>query len=328
LKQPSNDTTYKSTARYLYDYLFSELHINHFKRWIIIPDDELNYLAFESLTDPMGNFVIEEHAVQYQYTTALLKKETADFSSHQTLAFAPFGKSGYADSSFAFSVLPNSLKEIESIRGNLFTDSAASKQQFLSSLSQYPVIHLATHAVVGNSPGHLSFVAFAPVTKNVNDFLLYEEEIYNLPLDQTKLIILSACETAAGDLVRGEGVMSLSRAFSYAGCPDVLTTLWNANDFSTAYLTGKIHGYLNEGYSIDKALQQSKLDYLADQSINPRLKHPFYWAHFIFIGNYQPETKGNAVWWVIGGIVLVVMVIVFCYQRLTPTLSSRRRSSS
>jgi len=304
----ANDTAFRLISRRLYTFLFSQLNVSDKKRWLIIPDDELNYLAFESLLDEKENYTIASHSIQYQYTTALLKKETSDFSRHETLAFAPFTRNGYYDSSLHLDPLPNSWKEIENIRGKKFSGAAATKQQFLSSISVYPVIHLATHAVAQSGREDLSFVAFSPSTKNSSDFLLYEEEIYNLPLDKTKLIMLSACETASGDLVRGEGIMSLSRAFTYAGCPDMLTTLWNANDFSSAYLTGKVHHYLDKNYSIDHALQQAKLDYLHDKSINPRLKHPFYWAHFIFIGNYAPEKESSVVWWILGGVLILVLI--------------------
>jgi CHAT domain-containing protein len=308
LRMPGNDTSYREISHKLYQFLFSRLNVNDKRRWLIIPDDELNYLPFESLIDEKGNYAVTSHTIQYQYTTALLKKETSDFSNLETLAFAPFTKSGYKDSLLHLDPLPNSLNEIENTKGQKFIGVTATKQQFLSTLSSYPVIHLATHAVARAGKDGLSFIAFSPGINNSHDFLLYEEEIYNLPLEKTKLILLSACETASGDLVRGEGIMSLSRAFTYAGCPDILTTLWNANDFSTGYLTSKVHHYLNARYSIDHALQQAKMDYLMDKSVNPRLKHPFYWSHFIFIGNYEPEEKNGVLWWVIAGVILLIFI--------------------
>ena len=73
---------------------------------------------------------------------------------------------------------------------------------------------------------------------------LYAPEISNLKLDSTQLVILSACETGTGQLVKGEGLMSLSRAFAYAGCPDIITSLWKAEDKTTAFLTQQLHYYL------------------------------------------------------------------------------------
>ena len=95
-----------------------------------------------------------------------------------------------------------------------------------------------------------------------------------------------------GLLVRGEGIMSLSRAFAYAGCSNIITSLWVANDFSTAWLMRRLHVYLDKNYTVDQALQQAKLDYLKDEKINPRLKHPFYWSHLVFVGNHETIRNG------------------------------------
>jgi LPXTG-motif cell wall-anchored protein len=131
---------------------------------------------------------------------------------------------------------------------------------------------------------------------------LYENEIYDLDLKNTSLVILSACETASGGLLEGEGVMSLSRSFSYAGCSNVITTLWNADDRSTAYLTLKLHQYLDKGLTKDAALQQAKLDLLKDPRLNPREKHPYYWSHLILIGNYEAGKDKNWPWIVLLGL--------------------------
>src|SRR4051812_9372955 len=113
-------------------------------------------------------------------------------------------------------MLPYSLRETEDLKGKTFTDSSATKSRFLNTISDYKVLHLATHAIANLSSDNLSFVAFSPTAnKDKADFLLYTEEIYALPLEKTRLVILSACETSSGNLVRGEGVMSLSRAFAY-----------------------------------------------------------------------------------------------------------------
>jgi CHAT domain-containing protein len=314
LKQPDLNGASGDDSRTLFNFLFGNISLQGMKRLIIIPDDELNYLSFESLRDSNGKYLIQNYSVQYQYSTSLLKKETADFSGHQTLAFAPFASKGFSDTSIQLEALPNSLSEIATINGAKFTDSAATKINFLDNLARYKVLHLATHAVVNTKEDNLSFVSFYPsLMKNNSKFLLYTEEIYNLPLNKTDLVILSACETASGNLIRGEGVMSLSRAFAYAGCSDVITSLWNANDFSTAYLTNRVHLYLDKEYSIDAALQQAKLDYLNDRSINPRLKDPFYWSHLIFIGNYSPVRSSDH-WWpyaAAGAFLLILLALFF-----------------
>ncbi len=175
-------------------------------------------------------------------------------------------------------------------------------------------MHLATHAVVNSSADNLSYIAFAPSGIQGEQFL-YAQEIYNLSLQNTALLILSACETSAGSLVKGEGIMSLSRAFTYAGCPNTITSLWKADDFSTAYLTTYIHHYLNQEYSIAKAVQNAKIDYLKDRKINPRLKQPYYWSHLIFIGDYYPNQNFKWGWFLAAGIFSLILIVFFLKKR-------------
>lgn len=311
LKRPTSIDSTGEISKQLYSLLFENLDLKNIERLIIIPDDDLNYISFESLKDKNGHYLVKNYSVQYQYSTSLLKSEKPDFAEHKTLSIAPFAHKGYSDSVFNFESLPNSLAEIEDLYGAKLVDAAATKKNFLNNLSEYKVLHLATHAFVNIKNDELSFISFYPASHNNQDYLLYSEEISNLPLSKTNLVILSACETAAGNLVKGEGVMSLSRAFAYAGCINVVTSLWNANDFSTAYLTKRLHFYLDKNYSIDKALQQSKLDYLNDKSINPRLKNPFYWSHLIFVGNYSPSQSSNYLWIVLSTAGLLLIIILF-----------------
>lgn len=281
LKDPDM-TQVQPSSNGLFSLLFDGVPLQGIKELILIPDDVLNYLPFESLKNRAGHFLVEDMAVQYQYSSALLKKEKNTLEHAAVLSFAPFSRQ--ADQ--GFSQLPHSREEVTGLQGQQFFDTAATKARFLQQCGSYKLVHLATHAVVNSEKDNLSYIAFSPRT---GDHLLYAQEIYNLPLQHTQLVILSACETGSGQLVKGEGVMSLSRAFRYAGCANVVTTLWKAHDFSTAYLTTRIHHHLDEGLSISQAVQWAKKDYLGDRSVHPRLKHPFYWSHLVFIGNVQEE---------------------------------------
>lgn len=290
----------------LYELLFGSLPLSSVKRLIIIPDDELNFFSFESLRLPDGSYLVQHYAVQYQYTAALLQKANTNLKQVSSIAFAPFYQNGADDSGAQFAALPFSADEISVLQGQQLKGIEATKEAFLKQVPSYELVHLATHAVSGSGPGK-SFIAFSG--SNQQSRLLYAEEIYNLSLSHTRLVVLSACETGSGDLVRGEGVMSLSRAFSYAGCPNIITSLWKADDFSTAYLTKKIHHYLGQSYTIDKAVQQAKVDYLSDPSIHPRQKHPYYWAHLVFIGEHETERDGFP-WWVLGVLLIIIVVVI------------------
>lgn len=289
-------------------------------RLILIPDDELHYLPFEALEDETGRYLLEKYAVQYQYSTALLKKNDAQrVVNHQSLAFAPFARQGLSDGENKYSLLAESASEVKNLEGKVFLNELAVRSSFMSQINKFGILHLATHAQVDETnPGH-SLIVFYPDTTSGAEYRLFAQEVYNLRLDSTDLVILSACETGMGKLVKGEGLMSLSRAFAYSGCPNIVTSLWKANDKTTAFITSRLHYYLDKGFAKDKALQQAKIDLLQSAHISPRLKSPDYWAHLVFIGNYTPvkSSKGVA-WFVAAGILLLSAFVFFLYKKRKP----------
>ena len=283
-------------------------------RLIIIPDDELNYIPFESLRDENDHYLLESFSIQYQYSTAILNfgKQNENFLRPNILAFAPFigdkMENGYPG-------LKYSKEEVSELTGKLFSGINATKQNFLIEANHYSIIHLATHASVNDSFPLRSFIAFYPSATD-SSHRLYAGEIYDLRLDSTQLVVLSACETGSGNLVRGEGLMSLSRAFSYAGCPNIITSLWKAEDKTTAFLARRLHFHIQKGYVYDKALREAKLDLLKTDEIEPRYKTPNYWSHLVFIGNYRPETSHRDLWWVIVVTVLIALALLVFKRKI------------
>jgi len=300
-------------ARYLYARLITPVlrYISNYSRLIIIPDDELNYLPFEALEDENAHYLLESFAIQYQYSTALLNTHLANenVTQYRILAFAPFT----TDASNDLEVLKYSKEEVENLKGTIFMGKDATKQNFLNAINHFEIIHLATHARVNDQSPLQSFISFYPSGQNTSQ--LYAQEIYNLRLDSTRLVILSACETGAGQLVRGEGLMSLSRAFAYAGCPNIITSLWKAEDKTTAFITKRLHFYLQKNYSMDQALQKAKLDLLKSHEIEPRFKTPNYWAHFVFIGSYTKQRYSYGLWWIAGAVILTAFDIFIFFKK-------------
>jgi CHAT domain-containing protein len=314
----------------LYQVLISPIQakLSNIKRLIIIPDDELNYLPFEALQDENGRYLVERFSVLYQYSTALLKEPVVNTKSDNILAFAPFASKGYKDSTgIELMSLPASKEEVINLKGKIFTDNEASKNNFLQAANHYGTIHLATHASVNNEMPERSFIAFYPAGGN-NDYKLYAREIYDMRLDSTQLIILSACETGTGQLIKGEGLMSLSRAFAYAGCPNIITSLWKAEDKTTAFITQQLHYYLDKGFTKDYALQKAKLDLLNNSEIEPHFKTPNYWAHLIFIGQYEPSKSSFSWWWIIGAVLLLLITFLFITKKRFPPRLTRDGNSS
>lgn len=310
------DQAYNGTkaAMSLYEKFISPIQskLLQTKRLIIIPDEKLNNLPFEALQDANKKYLVERFSVQYQYSTALLGKNKKTIYTPGTLSFAPFASKGYKDSSGNFlSHLPASIDEVANLEGVVFADSTATKKNFLKSIKRLKTIHLATHATVNNEEPSRSFISFFPGNA---DYKLYGQEIANLNLDSTQLVILSACETGKGKLLNGEGLMSLSRAFAYAGCANIITSLWKGEDKTTLYLTQQLHYYLDKKYTKDKALQLAKLDILNNNDIDPSFKSPNYWASLLFIGDYEAR-HNQSNWWLIGITILVIALVYTFIKR-------------
>lgn len=321
----STDTYDKAMAiiigKKLFDQLLQPIFylIHSKKQLIIIPHNELHYIPFEILVNPnTSNYLVKDFAISYNYAASFLDKNKNNSNKKEILAFAPFASDQPASDSVhpAFTTLPASKKEVASLQGKIFLDTAATKDNFLQNAAQYPIIHLATHAQANDKNPLESFIAFYPKKNSpALQYRLYEPEIYNLRLNNSLLVILSACETGKGQLISGEGLMSLSRAFSYAGCPSVITSLWKAEDNATAYLTQKLYHYLQKGFAKDEALQKAKLDYLEDNTIAPNFKTPNFWAHLILVGDASPISNSKMNYWYIFAGFILLIIIFFCIRK-------------
>lgn len=167
----------------------------------------------------------------------------------------------------------------------VYLEKDASEQRLKSeNLHDYRYVHLATHGFANRAAPDLSGLAFADdSTSSQEDGVLYLGEIYNLSLN-ADLVALSACETGAGKLSRGEGLLGLSRGFLYAGARNLLVSLWKVNDASTARLMQEFYGNLLEGQSKAEALRNAKLHLIRGHDSNSKFARPYHWAPFVLIG--------------------------------------------
>jgi CHAT domain-containing protein len=297
-------------------------------RIIIVPDAELSYLPFEALVSEAASarYLLEDYTISYAYSGTLLQNTLSQRNTqpdNSLLAMAPFVDKSLSDNQASqtttrasiLSPLYASRKEVEQIGGRIYLAGEATKDLFLRSAGDYSIIHLATHAKADNDEPLNSYIAFYPrYADSLSSYRLYTQELYNLRLDSVKLVVLSACETGSGRLVRGEGIMSLARAFAYAGCPSIVTTLWKADDQATAYITARMHAYLKDGEPKDIALHKAKLDYLQNQT-DPRKKAPYYWANFIFIGDQAPLYANYSWLWWCAGVISLLALSLWLYRR-------------
>jgi CHAT domain-containing protein len=148
-------------------------------------------------------------------------------------------------------------------------------------LTDYKRIHFATHSVIDEEVPAMSGVVLSLVNAGDEDGVLRMNEIFNLDLD-AESVVLSACQTGLGKLMRGEGMVGLTRAFMYAGSPRVVVSLWQVNDMATPKFMKAFYRRLTQGDTATAALQQAKLAML--RSDIPAYHHPYFWAPFVLVG--------------------------------------------
>src|SRR5579863_551393 len=153
------------------------------------------------------------------------------------------------------------------------------------SLSQYRIVHFATHALLDSKNPELSGLVLSLVDKRgqpQNGFLDLEQ-IYNLNLP-ADLVVLSACDTGLGREIRGEGLIGLSRGFMYAGASRVMASLWSVDDEVTSELMARFYKSLEQDrMSPAAALRAAQIEVAKDG----RWSSPYYWAGFQIQGEWK-----------------------------------------
>ncbi|HLF83664.1 MAG TPA: CHAT domain-containing protein [Blastocatellia bacterium] len=165
-------------------------------------------------------------------------------------------------------------------------DFAASREMAQSTeLGKYRILHFATHGLLNSKHPELSGLVLSLVNEQgqPQDGFLRFHEIYNLKLN-ADLVVLSACQTALGKEVRGEGLIGLTRGFMYAGAPRVVASLWRVDDRATAELMKRFYqSMLKDGLRPAAALRAAQVALLREK----RWSAPHYWAAFTLQGEWR-----------------------------------------
>lgn len=303
---------------------------------VIIPDEELAAIPFETLSIHAEkkeyhdyrdiDYLIKSHNISYAHSTSSMLFENSKTNSKGAVSLlamsSAFMNSGLSMSAntqrSSLAPLQWADKEIEGLT-NIYSTSShiqqnATEQQFRSMFGNKDIIHLASHGIVDHENPLFSLIVFeTSPSDTLNDGYLYTHELYNMSLD-ADLVILSACNTATGQIAEGEGILSLGRGFFYAGVPSVVMSHWKVDDQSTSQLMQRFHQNLAKGYPKSKALRHAKLDYL--QEASPNRNHPFYWGAFVMVGDDTPVVTESNWYAYLIGVVLIIM-LVFLYGRRT-----------
>jgi CHAT domain-containing protein len=200
---------------------------------------------------------------------------------------------GIASDGFYVPRLPGTRREAEQIvamvppgESRLALDFAASRDTATSTeLGEYRYVHFSTHGLVNSVHPELSGLVLALVNERgeTQDGFLRAHEIFNLKLSP-EVVVLSACQTGMGKNIRGEGLVSLTRGFMYAGAPRVIVSLWGVSDWGTTELMVRFyHGMLKEGLRPAAALRAAQVSLMNDK----QWESPYYWAPFTFQGEWR-----------------------------------------
>ncbi len=301
------DPGFADTARQLYDLLLKPAgdQLKGKNTLCIIPDGILWDLPFQALQPSEGRYLLEDRAISYAPSLAVLREMSAQkkLSQPSAISLLAFGnpslpteiatnmKALYRSESLG--PLPEAESEVKALkdiwgglRSRVFIGSNATKKVFEAEASKYVIIHLATHGVLDDSNPMYSRLVMARAENDpTDDGLLEAREIMELNL-HADLVVLSACQTARGRIGAGEGMIGMSWAFFVAGVPTMVASQWKVDSASTAKLMIDFHKPLKAQASINgankaDALRQAALDLMKEQ----RYRHPFFWAGFVMIGN-------------------------------------------
>jgi len=156
-------------------------------------------------------------------------------------------------------------------------EEEATFKNFLNDIQDYQVIHFSTHAQ-GKDAIHQE-----PSIDLANGAMLLSDlQTYNL---SASLAVLSACETNVGEYRKGEGIMSLSRGFTFAGVPSIITSTANVYEKSTSEIMQNLYNNLAQQLPKHEALRQAKLQYLNSENLTIENAAPYFWGTFLAIGN-------------------------------------------
>ncbi|RME99310.1 MAG: CHAT domain-containing protein [Bacteroidetes bacterium] len=291
---------------------------------LLIPSGVLDLLPFEALLQKVTNaqadlrqypYLLKQYPISYGYSASL------QYILHQ-LPYAGRGFGGYIptfDGRAGWQALSCSQQTLQDLPWPtskvLYENHQANRQNFFDHAGQFSVLHLATHAQANAEQGDFSFIVFSDGEAAYDS--LFAQSLYHLNLPN-ELVVLSACETALGTLYQSEGVISLARAFHYAGARSVLNTLWPVNEGANCRLMPSFYEALNRGTDKATALQSAKLTYL--NKADERAAHPVYWAGYQLLGTPRPLAPRHRVWgWLALAAAIALVLGIWWYRHAKAT---------
>ncbi|NVO10310.1 MAG: CHAT domain-containing protein [Bacteroidales bacterium] len=290
---------------------------------LIIPDGGLNLIAFEALIDKpyrdgdkrdyrCESYLLMKYPIGYAYSATLYNNTLSETGndSPNFLGIAP----DYKNSKDSLRNIPAGINSVRKIAlltfGKSLTGGNATEANFKKYCGRYGIIHFYAHGLEDTINPANSKLALSAPTDSAGDGYLHAWEVYNMQLN-AEMVVLGVCNSGLGKLSRGEGVMSISRSFIYAGCQSVVMSLWVAYSGSANDILNDYYLNLLKGMRKDEAMRLAKLEYLKKTELF--FSHPRYWAGIVVNGNQ------NALYhyWILKKIafaIILILVLFFVFR--------------
>jgi CHAT domain-containing protein len=295
---------YFRISKMLYHFLLAPVdnYLKNDRKLIFIPDEFLALVPFETLVSDTfatggvtnNHYLVNDFEICYHYSATLWMKSVETAGDYRSGNNKPLNFIGYSP---GFRLKNNNLPYADDevikvtcilkdhgVEAVSVLDDQATEEHFKKYTSSYSWIHLATHSQIDYSYPERSGLLFTEAhglkrKRAPGNDILYLDEIYNLGL-HADLVVLSACATGTGKIIKSEGTMALTRGFLYAGASNILYSLWNITDKNTRDFMIGFYTELVSGKSYSAALRAEKLKMISQ----PETSLPTIWAPYVLMG--------------------------------------------
>ena len=293
-------------AHLLYQHLLSPVReLISGKSLILIPDGQLNTIPFEILLRNKAAedydyrtlpYLIKDHDISYAISASFLtrlRNQTRNQKEQEVsgiTALAPFSNIPKTTAAGSLQPLSHTLEEVMQLQSffdtpAILTGGEATEKSFRGIPGNH-ILHIASHGLIDSEDPLRSKIVLANDPQDsLYDQYLHVYELYNHDLPN-QMTVLTACHSASGTVLTGEGVIGLTHGFFYAGAESVLSSLWYADDRSTTQLMGLFYEGIDSGLDKGKALREAKIKHL--EQVDSNLGHPYFWASLVLSGDTRP----------------------------------------
>lgn len=285
-------------SRKLYRILIApvEEKLDRQKKICLIPDKFLFHLPFAALIpEKTDRYLIYDYEIFYAPSATVFLLNTDEARKHKNISnetLLSIGNPAFSQKNYPdLPNLPSAEKEVAEIK-DLYENSvpltgpAANRENVKQNLTKSAVIHFAGHYVVNEQNSSQSgFILAEKDDLDKSKSLFTNSEILNMEFSNTKLIVLSACQTGVERFYQGEGIIGAARTFLAKKVPLVVASQWAVDSDSTKDLMISFHRHRKrENLSTTAALRKAQLEMLSVQ--DKEFQRPYFWAGFMTLGGY------------------------------------------